>query len=114
MIYITNQARQELSRLYTEQEHSPEDCLRLTDRGNDAVDLTLEARHDGDESLELTPQMVLLVEPAVMAQYAGVSVDAYDTPDGPRLIISRERVLKAHASVTVNWVRLAGPACSRN
>ena len=114
MIYVTNQARHELARLYAEQEHSPTDYLRLTDRGNDELGLCLDERHAEDESLELAPQTLLLVEPAVVSCYVGVSVDAYDTPDGPRLIISRESVEQSHASVTVNWVQFSDSPHPRN
>lgn len=105
MIYVTNQAKQELTRLYSEREHNPDDYLRLTDHGDDELGLDLGHKQAEDESLECNGQVILVFEPSLVSRFHDVSVDAYDTPDGPRLIISREEVVQSHPSVTVNWIQ---------
>ena len=105
MLYVTNQARQELTRLYKNWEHRSDQHLRLV-RGNDGeLGLDMGERHAEDESLEYEGRTLICFEPALVSRFRGVSLDAYDTPEGPRLIISKEEELHSHASVTVNWVQ---------
>lgn len=92
--------------MYSEREHDPGDYLRLTDCGEDELGLDLGEKHADDESLEYNGQVILVFEPALVSRFHDVSVDAYDTPDGPRLIISQEELLQSHPSVTVNWIQL--------
>lgn len=114
MIYITNQAKQELSKLYSAKEPEPDDYLRLTDHGHDQLGIDLGHKQADDESLELNAQVTLMFEADLVADGRDVSLDAYETPDGPRLVVSREEMLQSHHTVTVNWIQLPLIPCVNN
>jgi len=105
MIYVTHEARHIIQRLYQEAT-SPGHYLRLTDIGHGAIGMTIGGRRDDDDLVDTGDGLALFMERRLSNSASGISLDAYDTPQGSRLIISRETIRQAHASVTVNWVTL--------
>ncbi len=104
MIYVTPQAREELSRLLSQKNHNSANSFRLKSLGARGLGLAIDERKDDDDSLEHKGQTVLVYDHNLAASRNGVSLDAYDTPEGMRFVISREVTRHSHSSVTVNWV----------
>ncbi len=107
MIYVTTQAREELSRFLTQDHNGQTSSFRLKSFGAKGLSLAIdEIRKEDDGALEHKGRTVLVYDRGLENSRNGVSLDAYDTPEGTRFVISRETTRHSHSSVTVNWVTL--------
>jgi len=106
MVYVTNEARQALQRFSGKASPVEDRCLRLTDLGHDAIGINIGSRRADDDLVEDRNGIELCLEHHLASRSSGISIDAYDTPEGQRLIISKEVFRKSHATVTVSWVTL--------
>jgi len=104
MIFVTTQARQELCRLLEQKNHEPTDSFRLKSLGQRGMGLAIGERTSDDTTLEVDGKTVLAYDRRLAASRNGISLDAYDTPEGLRFVISKEVVHNSHSSVTVNWI----------
>ncbi len=89
MLTVTDSAKLELKRMLLEHIDDPEIGLRLTLEPPRQFGLTLDREGVGDLVTEHEGAKVLLVAPELAAQLDEVTIDARDTPEGPRLIISK-------------------------
>lgn len=106
MVYVTNEARQALQRFYSKGSPSQARSLRLTDLGHDAIGIDVNTLQADDDLVENRNGLELRLEHQLASRTSGISIDAYETPEGQRLIISKEVFRKSHATVTVSWVTL--------
>ena len=90
MIYVTEQAKQELKKLLTVSVDWPGACLRLLDRGHGNLGLGIDIKSPEDEIIEYQGDALLLVEPALASSLQLITLDVDDTPVGPELVISEE------------------------
>lgn len=109
MIYVTPQAREELCRLLPDKDENSMNSFRLKSLGSKGLSLAIDERKADDDSLEYGGHTVLVYNRDLAKSRNGVSLDAYDTPEGMRFVISREVTRRSHSSVTVNWVTLPQP-----
>ena len=90
MLTVTDSAKLELKRMLLEHVDDPEIGLRLTLEPPRQFGLTLDREGVGDLVTEHEGAKVLLVAPELAAQLDEITIDTKDTPDGPRLVISKE------------------------
>ena len=97
MIYVTTQAREELSRLLAQENNCSTNSFRLKNLGTRGLGLAIDERKDDDDSLEHKGQTVLVYD-------RNLAASRNEWPFRMRFVISREVTRHSHASVTVNWV----------
>jgi hypothetical protein len=106
MIYVTKEARQELKNILPHGGGLPETFLRIMDRGQGKLELDADMKRDGDQVVESDGEVLLIAGPRFASDIDNVSLDAYETSDGHRLVICEEIVNQSSRTVTVNWVPL--------
>jgi hypothetical protein len=104
MVYVTSQAKEILNGLIGKRDDMRTKCLRLTDLGHDKIGIEIDYRHEEDTLVDKGHGFDLVIEHQLAALSSGISLDAYDTPEGSRLVISKEVVRRAHPCVTISWV----------
>jgi Fe-S cluster assembly iron-binding protein IscA len=62
--------------------------LRIERDGASALALRVDARRDGDQVVSHDGREVLVVEPAISDALDGATLDAVESPDGLRLVLS--------------------------
>lgn len=90
MMTVTESAKLELKRMLLDHVDDPEIGLRLTLEPPRQFGLTLDREGVGDLVTEYEGAKVLLVAPELAAQLDEITIDTKDTPDGPKLVISKE------------------------
>ncbi|MFH1647012.1 MAG: hypothetical protein ABID71_04890 [Chloroflexota bacterium] len=114
MVYVTRRAKEELKRLLAAEKEGPGVSLRIMDRGRGKLGLGTGTAAPGDEVVEDEGRALLVVGPRLAAKVRQISLDAYDTPDGPELVITEEVVRQSSVTCSVNWVALPRADYSRN
>ena len=114
MIHVTRQAKQELRRLLPNGDDVQESYLRIIDRGHGELGLVQDSIRPDDEIVEYEGRILLIADPCLNTSIRGISLDAYITPDAPRLIISEEVVNKSSTIVTINWIPFPQPCYHPN
>ena len=114
MIYVTNEAKQELKNLVSTSEGIPEAYLRVMDRGQGKLGLDTDMMRPDDQVVEYDGMVLLIAEPRFASALDNVSLDAYETSEGHRLVISEEIVNQSSRTVIVNWVPLPQNPCRQN
>jgi len=69
---------------------------------------------DDDQVVEYDGVVLLIAEPKFASDIDNVSLDAYETSDGHRLVICEEIIDESSRTVTVNWVPLPQPLYRHN
>lgn len=92
MLIVTESAKQYLKELLLDHSDNPDVGVRLVLRGEAPVrtGLVIDREGVGDYVVEHEGSKVLLVGPEVGELVAGATLDTEDTPDGIKLVISRE------------------------
>ena len=106
MVYVTLQAREMLHGFTCSCASGPAQCLRLKDLGHDKIGIDIDYRHDGDTNVANCEDIDLVIDQQLASISSGISLDAYDTPEGSRLVISKEVIRRSHPCVTMSWVTL--------
>jgi Fe-S cluster assembly iron-binding protein IscA len=89
MVTVTERAAQELKEILEAQAVEPEQVLRLV-REAQGFSLRLDKESAGDEVVESEGATILLVDEQLSPIVDGAVVDCIDTPEGPRLTITKE------------------------
>ena len=106
MIYVTKEAKRELKNILPTGKGTPEEYLRITDRGQGKLELDADMMRPDDQVVEYDGVVLLIAEPRFASDIDNVSLDAYETSEGHRLVISEEIVYPSSRTVIVNWVPL--------
>lgn len=106
MIFVTKEAKQELKNIIPPSQGMPETYLRITDRGQGKLELDADMMRPDDQVVEYEGVVLLVADSRFASNVDNVSLDAYETSDGHRLVISEEVVNPSSRTVTVNWVPL--------
>ena len=114
MVFVTQQARQELKKLLAANGKRRNRHLRLIDRGNGELSIIVDAMTPEDRSLEFEGKVLLVFDPGLASELKRISLDAYDTPNGASLVITEETFEQSSARATVNWIPLTGSYFSKN
>ena len=92
MLTVTDNAKQLLKELLLAQAEDPDFGLRLVVEPSGKIGLVLDREAPGDYLVvEHEESKVLLVGHEVAGLLAGITLDTHDTPDGIRLVISKDR-----------------------
>lgn len=87
MLQLTDRAGALLKEIQAQQEEAGEKVLRLVNRG-DQYELAFDTAKEDDHVFQREGTDVLLVGPDVAELLADATIDAQDTPEGPRLTLS--------------------------
>ncbi len=104
MIYVTSEAKKELKKLVSAGKGAPEAYLRVADNGQGRLELDTDAMRPDDQAVEYEGIVLLIAEPRFASDLDNISLDAYTTSEGNRLVICEEIVSQSSRSVTVNWI----------
>ena len=89
MIEVSERARQELKKLLSATTDKVEESLRLVVGNSGELGLALDTEVPGDKIIEHENSKVLLVEERLASHLDGMTIDVEDTPEGSRLVISK-------------------------
>jgi Fe-S cluster assembly iron-binding protein IscA len=89
MLTVTERAAQELKGILQANAVEPEQVLRLV-REAEGFSLQLDNESAGDEVVESEGTKILLIDEQLSPITDGAVVDCVDTPEGPRLTITKE------------------------
>ena len=90
MLTVTDSARQLLKETLTAKSDDPEVGLRLSMESTGQFGLVPDREVQGDQVVEHEGSKVLLVASELAHAVDGLTLDAQDTPDGPKLAVLRE------------------------
>jgi Fe-S cluster assembly iron-binding protein IscA len=90
MLEVTERAKQELKKILSANTDEPSACLRLTANEQGQLGLSIDVERDGDQAIEHEDSKVLLVEKELADALEGITIDAEDTPEGTKLVVSSE------------------------
>ena len=107
MIFVTKEAKQELKNIIPANKGTPETYLRIADRGQGKLELDTDMMRPDDQVVEYEGVVLLVADSRFASDVDNISLDAYETLDGHRLVISEEIVNPSSRTVTVNWVPLS-------
>jgi Fe-S cluster assembly iron-binding protein IscA len=88
MLTVTERTAQELKDILDAHATKPEEAIRLM-AGPEGFSLRLDTEMEGDEVVESEGTKVLLVDAQLSQIVAGATLDCVDTPEGPRLRITK-------------------------
>jgi Fe-S cluster assembly iron-binding protein IscA len=86
---VTEAAAEHLHTMLQEQAPDSDVALRLVPQPGGRLVLALDEPDDGDESIEVAGETVLVVAPPVADLLDGSVIDVEQTEDGPKLTINR-------------------------
>jgi Fe-S cluster assembly iron-binding protein IscA len=89
MLTVTERAAQELKEILQANATEPEQALRLI-REAQGFSLQLDTASADDEVVESEGTNILLIDEQLSPIVDGAVVDCVDTPEGPRLTITKE------------------------
>lgn len=114
MIYVTKEAKQELTKLLPVKGDSQDTSLRIIDRGQGRLELVSDCVKPDDEVVEFEGKILLVIAPGLLSSQRNISLDAYTAANVHRIVISEEDVNEWSSSVTVNWITFPQTVYSPN
>lgn len=90
MITVTDSAKQLLKETLLTYTDDPSIILRLSLKAPGQFGFVLDSEAEGDQLVEYEGSKVLLVAPNLAPVVDEVTLDVKDTPNGPKLFISKE------------------------
>jgi hypothetical protein len=87
MINITETAKQELKRVLSQNVDLSQANLWIMDRGQGIIGLGICIEAPVDRLLEYEGKKMRVVEPELADDLQGATIDVYETPQGPELVI---------------------------
>ena len=87
MIEVTERAKKELKKLLSQKVDWAYAFLRLVDRGEGFLGLGIDIEMPGDIVVEYEGQKLLVIEPSVVKNFEGITLDVDDMQDGPNIVI---------------------------
>ena len=88
MLTVTESAKQELKKKLQSSADDPKICLRLKITSAGGFDFALTTERPNDQVVEYEGSKVLLIGKELFDVFDGRTLDAQDTPDGIKLVIS--------------------------
>ena len=90
MLTVTEGAKQLLKGILTTHSDDPEVGIRLSLKPPGQLGIVLDREAEGDQVVEYEGAKALLVAPELAPVVEGITLDVQDTPDGPKLVMSKE------------------------
>ena len=91
MLTVTEDAKQLLKETLRAHSDDPEVVLRLSMKPPGQLGILLDNEAEGDQVIEHEGVKVLLVASELAPMVEGVTLDIQDTPDGPKLVVTKEK-----------------------
>jgi len=91
MLTVTNHAKDKLLETLLASTDDREIGLRLSMKSSGQLGLVLDRGSPADVVIEHEGLKLLLVEPDLVELLQGSTIDIQDTPDGPKLVVSRKK-----------------------
>jgi Fe-S cluster assembly iron-binding protein IscA len=91
MLTVTENAREVLKEILSANSNDPEMGLRLIIDGDNQIKMALGAEEQGDQVIEHDGTKVLMVPSALITVFEGITIDAEETDDGPKLVVQRDQ-----------------------
>jgi Fe-S cluster assembly iron-binding protein IscA len=88
MLNVSDKAAAALRATLEGNTEDDQQVLRIERDGASALALRVDARRDGDQVVSHDGREVLVVEPAISDALDGATLDAVESPDGLRLVLS--------------------------
>ena len=104
MLFITKEAKQELTKLLSSNGDLEEKPLRIIDAGEGKLEIITDSMKPDDEVVEFEGKIILVVERSLASGPRNISLDAYTAADVHRIVVSEEDIHQISSSVTVNWI----------
>jgi Fe-S cluster assembly iron-binding protein IscA len=89
MLTVTESAKQLLKETLLAHSDDPEVGLRLSMKPPGQLGITLDSEAEGDQVVKHEGAKVLLVAPELAPAVDKMTLDVQDSPDGPKLVASR-------------------------
>ena len=90
MLTVTESAKQLLKETLTAHSDDPEVGIRLSFKPPGQFGIALDREAEGDQVVEHEGAKALLVAPELAPVVEGITLDVKDTPEGPKLVMSKE------------------------
>jgi len=90
MLTVTENAKQHLKNMLLAHSDDPEMGVRLMLEPQGRLALVLGEEELGDQVVEHEGAKALLVAPELAPVVEGITLDVQDTPEGPKLVMSKE------------------------
>ena len=90
MVTVTESAKQTLKEILTTHSDDPEVGIRLSFNPPGEFGVVLDREAEGDQVVEYDGAKALLVAPELAPVVDGVTLDIQDTPEGSKLVISKD------------------------
>ena len=90
MLTVTENAKQLLKGILTAHSDDPEVGIRLSFNPPGEFGIVLDRETEGDQVIEHEGAKALLVAPELASVVEGVTLDVQDTPEGSKLVISKD------------------------
>jgi len=90
MVTVTDQAAEVLRATLDQTRTAPGQALRLLLRPGGGFGLGLDQEREGDRVVTADGEKILLVMPAIAEAVGQATIDAEETEEGPKLVISRQ------------------------
>jgi Fe-S cluster assembly iron-binding protein IscA len=90
MVTVTDQAAEVLRATLDEARTDPSQALRLLPKSGGGLGLGLDQEREGDQVVTADGEKILLITPEIADAVGEATIDAQETEEGPRLVISRQ------------------------
>ena len=90
MLTVTEGAKQLLKGILTSHSDDPEVAVRLSFNPSGEFGIMLDREAEGDQVVEHQGSKVLLMASELAPVVEGITLDVQDTPEGPKLTMSKE------------------------
>jgi Fe-S cluster assembly iron-binding protein IscA len=90
MVMVTSQAVEVIRATLDEARTEPGQALRLLLRPGGGFGLGLDREREGDQVVTADGEKILLITPEIADAVGEATIDAQETEEGPRLVISRQ------------------------
>ena len=90
MVTVTDQAAEVFRATLDQTRTAPGQALRLLLRPGGGFGLGLDQEREGDRVVTADGEKILLVMPAIAEAVGQATIDAEETEEGPKLVISRQ------------------------
>ena len=104
---MTNDAREELEKLLTASDKISGDSFRIVEKDEGVLALVNDTMKPEDQKVEHDGRVLVVVGPGLTSDFKNISIDAYKTSEGSRLVISEEDKNTASSTITVNLIPIS-------
>jgi Fe-S cluster assembly iron-binding protein IscA len=91
MLTVTESAREVLKGILNANSDNPEMGLRLVVNQDNQIKMALGTEEPGDQIIEHEGTKVLMVPSPLITVFDGITIDAEESDDGPKLVVQKDQ-----------------------